>query len=512
MKPTKIVSLLLFFSPLLCFAETTGTTNEVPAIETEANLETSTDENLIEEIETNTTELNDNSLIIEDTKTEETSNSDISSEPKSDIDVTTKVEQEIRNDTNKNDSIISDLQSYYKLQEKYDSLRKELTIDKEAKRTEIQNKEEAAISEIENFPWTPDELDENGDPTTTALKYREDNIKAIKERFQLEYSAIEDENEPSETEEMLLVKTQMQSRILEITAKDYSYFDYLDNDIEYKTEKTFSSFVNNNDVLVEEFLITPTVNIANYPYLKTSKFREDVLTAEAIPSEEIEDYKKTGTFPFYSKAIFNIQYVKEDNAFIINFKNQIYYLVKDNSLVDISKLQSISSPEVPTKTEPSSIDSNTKQSETKPSKQHGRNGIYMDGTYGFGPYGNIFGARTQLLFGGKFVYAGLFATGQFHPIDEKFNSPYDNFIMGAAGAVLGATLTLWKFQPYVQLGVGYATPLINGNKTIDTFNANAEAGIDIHLSKFALGVFYKFDYFLDCGATDSFGISLGYRF
>ena len=151
MKPTKIVSLLLVFSPLLCFAETTGTTNEVPAIETEANLETSTDENLIEEIETNTTELNDNSLIIEDTKTEKTSNSDISSEPKSDIDVTTKVEQKIRNDNNKNDSIISDLQSYYKLQEKYDSLRKELTIDKETKRVEIQNREQVAISEIENY-------------------------------------------------------------------------------------------------------------------------------------------------------------------------------------------------------------------------------------------------------------------------------------------------------------------------------------------------------------------------
>ena len=141
----------------------------------------------------------------------------------------------------------------------------------------------------------------------------------------------------------------------------------------------------------------------------------------------------------------------------------------------------------------------------------GRNGIYMDGTYGFGPYGNIFGARTQLLFGGKFIYAGISAAGQFHPIDSKFNSPYDNFIMCSAGAVLGATVTLWKFQPYVQLGGGYATPLISGNKSINTFNANAEAGIDIHLSSFAIGVFYKFDYFIDCGATDSFGISLGYR-
>ena len=45
MKPVRIVSLLLFFSPLLCFAETPTTTDEFSIVETDITLQESAEEN-----------------------------------------------------------------------------------------------------------------------------------------------------------------------------------------------------------------------------------------------------------------------------------------------------------------------------------------------------------------------------------------------------------------------------------------------------------------------------------
>ena len=473
MKSFKIFLFFFVFSPLLCFAETSEFSDESVNVEY-----------ILQEADETETIL-DNSAY-------DTDNDNIP----------------------KNDSIIFDIQSYYKLKEKYDSLFKELTKDKDAKISEIKNREETAIFEIENYPWTTDELDENGEPTETALKYREENINAIKERFKAEYSEVETESIYIETEEMVLTNAQIQAKLLEITEKEYLYFDFTENEINYSTKKSYDEFTNIYGIIDEGFIISPGINILKYPYLKYSLETSHInkISSQAFSDEIIETFKNTGTFPFYSEGIFTISYDELDNTFTVTLVKQNFYLLEDNSIIDITIFKTKVEEESTQKEQISIIEDSEEETDKEKSKQQGRNGIYIDGSFGFGPYGNIFSARTQFLFGGKFAYAGLSVTGQFHTIDSKFNSSYDNFIMLSAGAVLGATIHFWKLQPYVQLGGGYANPFINSNKTIDTFNANAEAGIDVHLSKFAIGVFYKFDYFLDCGATDSFGISFGYRF
>jgi hypothetical protein len=429
---------------------------------------------------------------------------------------------------NNEDPLISDIKTFYALQEQYNILYKEASKDKELKIQEIKEQEQTSIDEIRNYPWLPDELDENGEPTSMALEYREKNIEAIKERFQIECNNVEDDFVVNNTEEMLSVKSKMDSIIDEISKKNYSYFDCNKNVLNYDTDKSRREYTNEDKIIDDCFFIHPIVNISDYPFLRVSSLpigKNINVSFEAFPPESIEEFESTGVFPFYSEGIFSIQYDEVTNQFVIYLTKQIFYLSKDNSIIDTTKHKTKSISEFSSETLASQEDNKevdnkdqTKHKEKKLNKnfnQDGRNGYYIAGGWGIGPYGFIWGFSNQIIFGYKNLYSGIYGSAQFHSIDSKFNSKYNDFSVVSLGALLGTTFTVWKFQPYVQVAAGGSIPVIEGrnaDSTLVGFNANIETGIDIHFSKTVLGLYYRFDFFKERGATDIFCINLGFLF
>lgn len=281
--------------------------------------------------------------------------------------------------SSENGTIIYDIQSYIALREQYDSLYKEL-ISNDKRIKELTEQENAMIDEIENYPYLPDELDENGEPTSTAKEFREKNIEAIRERVKNKYTEIEAEIASTDSEELISLKTELKEKLQEITEKQYEYFDNTENDINYRTEIT--PFINiSQSTYYYQYKTTSTISISDYPYIRegNTDFKQTAITFVYN-----ETYQRE-SIPFYSKGIFSIKYDEENDFFTIDLINQIYYLTEDNSIIDITKLNSKLPNSNPT-TNNYNISENT---ESKPDTQKTKRTVYKKDKKSFAGYGGI---------------------------------------------------------------------------------------------------------------------------
>ena len=146
-------------------------------------------------------------------------------------------------------------------------------------------------------------------------------------------------------------------------------------------------------------------------------------------------------------------------------------------------------------------------------KQEAREGVFMDISYMNGPFYNGVDLGFSIMSGGRNIFAGADLDYCTSDIKSEYalSSSWDEFHFISMDFILGASLSLGLFKPYVAAGIG---GFFIGEYDIydkDFFGAHFEgiAGIDLYLSFVSVGFVYKLKYAYGAGFIDNIGMSAG---
>ena len=152
--------------------------------------------------------------------------------------------------------------------------------------------------------------------------------------------------------------------------------------------------------------------------------------------------------------------------------------------------------------------------------QKPRKGVFLDGVFGTSfLYDWQAGTRLAAFLGNKFLFAGGGVNLFRARYAERYSVNFDSGMLISFMALGGASVTIFKFRPYIEAGAGYYFSNSNLKEGVDNvktpsgFCASFGLGSDYFLTKHVtIGAFYAVNYNYGCGFADSFGLRAGFNF
>lgn len=418
----------------------------------------------------------------------------------------------------------------------------ELNTDELSKRMEVE------VGTVYAEPWRLAETDANGNPTDKARKYRESNIKKIREKYQKLIDESNNNLKAAFAPSITTYEKQINDGIKELEATEFIYRSY-----ESGSQLVVS--VGNYDgtkcnwTVQPEFNMKETDLITNIPdisLLKCTVSYKDITGknpvdydgtndnayAEYLDSAELADLCfRTSTPYIYGvlslkvkynsvygdyRLVFNRFTLKkmENNKVVADYTEDAYNAAvrgytsqqnkdnkqKEKEALDLKKKQE--------------QEAKRKLEEEKRQEQHTvaqgllgsiikywipnmkqKSGITLDGYFSLNGDSKPAGIDLRTYFGGNgILYYGLgleydgFGIG---PYSSKDSMDFNIFT--------GTSINFGCFRPYADAGIGIGFTLDDSSskkksdETIIDFRYNLRAGVDIVLNTFTLGAFYNYE-------------------
>ena len=152
--------------------------------------------------------------------------------------------------------------------------------------------------------------------------------------------------------------------------------------------------------------------------------------------------------------------------------------------------------------------------------QKPRKGVFLDGTFAKSfLYDWQVGTRLSAFWGNNFLFAGggMTVLGAKYAEDYSVNFERGRFV--SFMALGGASVTIFRFRPYVEIGAGYYFTSADLNDGVDDvelpsgFCTSFSGGADYYITKqLTMGAFYALTYNYGCGFVDNYGLRAGINF
>lgn len=416
-------------------------------------------------------------------------------------------------------------------------------------RSEMTQKMQEELNAKDQEPWRKADLS-NGEPTERARKFREDEKKAIRKRYETQMASDETNLRVFAEPRIKDYEAQINSNLEDMQKTIYVFRsidevdDYLslqvdeyDGDAQdWKVNSAFGLPIAKADtsaVVLPAVPITYRMMVGKTPDLDTAegyeKYQDDVDTA---------DFYFRAKVPYlYSELSIKVSYNAVSDTYIFLPQQFSIYRTQDNSHAiasydakELAQIQKKHENELKRQAEKEREEQEAQQRsyereinrEKFLAKQKARKGVYLD--IGYANHTSFYGAvgDVSLLWGGKYLFGGCDFT-IIGVSDKCFDTAvYKSVSLLSMDGVVGLSVRLGLLRPYIAGGIGFYggyNKENTGSKKASTENlvknsgliVLGEAGFDLVFGSFAVGGVYKLRNYAGTGVINTFAVSLGYN-
>lgn len=375
------------------------------------------------------------------------------------------------------------------------------------------------ITEKNNEPWRKADLSD-GKPSEAAKEFRKTEIQQISQKWDIQKKAAENEIISRLKDSISDYEKVLESEISELEKTEFVF-----RSIE-RNKKYLTLNVDEYDAYNQSWTVHTSIDFYDIPQLVVPynklpdiQISYNSMTGKKIPSgNEIEKYNEfrnnversdlyfRASVPYvYASLTLKVKYDEDKKLYKANYTSFTITKTEDSQIIYKSGKNLLQS---------------SAQGKHFMQNQKARKGIFIDGTFADSfLYDYQAGTRLSGFWGNNFLFAGtgisVFATDY----TEQYSVNFDKGIMIKFEALGGASVTVFNFRPYVELGAGYyflnaALKEVSENiKSPSGICATFGGGLDYFVTKnTSIGAFYNITFNYGCGFADNYGLRAGWNF